>query len=662
MRPKLRLLLRGFIVALMVLISQVVLADNWLCKHGLSSAEYDAECNNQSNRGFMIVDVCGYTDSGVERYAAIWERGFGPPRAARHGQSEAEYIRDVNAFKAKGYRPIHLSAYSVRGEPRFATIYLKDSSTPYVVRHKLTSKGYQQEVDYWVVQKGYLIREVNGYTLNGTPRFTAIFEKRNGVKQIARHDLFSSAYNDEVKKWHGNGYRLTHVTGYTVGSSVRYAALWEKRSTKGLVARHGLIAANYQSEIENMYYRGYQLRKVNVCQAAGKPLFAAIWSGGGLSDVDEHYIETTVNAFMDKYHVPGLAMAITKDGRLVYAQGFRKADEKNDVRVRPTHLFRVASVSKPITSIAIMELIHRKQLNLSDKVFGEGAWLGTMYGKKPYSQWVKGITVQHLLEHTSGGWCKVSDNSSTDPMFAKPNYNHAQLIGWVLDNFKLKNAPGTEYEYSNFGYCLLGRVIEQCTGMNYEAFVRGILNKAGITDMWIGGDEENQRRWNEVVYYGQEDENPYEMKLRRMDAHGGWIASPIDLCKLLVRVDNFPTKQDILPASMITTMTTPSAVKQTYAKGWFVNTSNNWWHGGTFAGSQSIMVRANRGYNWAVVINTRIKSKKDSLREDIDRLPWDIVNGVKRWPLYDLFESQIVKIIQAPLVPIQRPSRSGSSS
>ena len=130
--------------------------------------------------------------------------------------------------------------------------------------------------------------------------------------------------------------------------------------------------------------------------------------------------------------------------------------------VTPAHRFRIASVSKPITAIAIFQLIEQDRLRLTDKIFGPGAVLGTSYGALPYGPHIGNITVRHLLEHTSGGW----PNDNNDPMFQQISLNHHDLISWTLDKVPLLFAPGTQYLYSNFGYCLLGRVIEAISGLS----------------------------------------------------------------------------------------------------------------------------------------------------------------------------------------------------
>src|SRR5262249_2387157 len=155
--------------------------------------------------------------------------------------------------------------------------------------------------------------------------------------------------------------------------------------------------------------------------------------------------------------------------------------------------------------------------------------------------------------------------------------------------------PGDVYSYSNFGFCVLGRIIEKVTAQPYESWVKAnILNPVGAKDMHIAGDTLNQRRPNEVIYYGG---NVYGMKKSRMAAPGGWLATPIDLLSFMVRVDGFGAKPDILTAETIKTMTTGSTANKGYAKGWGVNTSNgNWSHGGSLPGTATLLWRTGDGY------------------------------------------------------------------
>jgi hypothetical protein len=167
-------------------------------------------------------------------------------------------------------------------------------------------------------------------------------------------------------------------------------------------------------------------------------------------------VDGLINGFMTRYNVPGLSLAITQSGCLVYAKGFgvarkrsifeiffRRSPEEVDVWTR----FRIASITKPITSTAIFKLAEQRKLSLGDKVFDSSGILGNEFGfgsLTPESQNIlAGITIQNLLEHTSGGW----PNDGQDPMFVQTSLDKAQLIEWVLKNRPLDHPPGKSIEF-----------------------------------------------------------------------------------------------------------------------------------------------------------------------------------------------------------------------
>ena len=107
-------------------------------------------------------------------------------------------------------------------------------------------------------------------------------------------------------------------------------------------------------------------------------------------------------------------------------------------------------------------------------------------------------------------------------MFQHDSWDHEKLITWTLENLPLTYPPGQHWAYSNFGYCVLGRVIEQVTGQPYGAYVQSaILGPCGVTDMQIARNKEGERYANEVVYYGQYSEDPYKMNVTQIDRMEG---------------------------------------------------------------------------------------------------------------------------------------------
>jgi D-alanyl-D-alanine carboxypeptidase len=332
-----------------------------------------------------------------------------------------------------------------------------------------------------------------------------------------------------------------------------------------------------------------------------------------------------VHTLMEDHDVPALSVAIAKGGTIVFSQGFGFADLHQHERVTADSLFRIASNSKAITAAAIHLLVERGRLSLSDRVFGEGGILGNTFGTKPYSNWLVQIEVRHLLEHSAGGW----GSDSNDPMFNSPTLNHSQLIGVTLDADLLKRPPGVEFIYSNFGYCLLGRVIERKTGQPYEEFVRNtLLNPAGANGMRIGQDTLTGRAPGEVVYRCT-GASPYDLPLRRMDSHGGWIASAADYVRFLLAIDNSIVPPDVLSAASVTAMRARSMALGGNDYGHGVSTNGtNVWHNGALPGSRSVMWSGTGGDAWCVICTggpppgSKSKKKGDALLAALDKMMW----------------------------------------
>ena len=340
-----------------------------------------------------------------------------------------------------------------------------------------------------------------------------------------------------------------------------------------------------------------------------------------ISPREREGVDRLATNFMQQFGVPGMSVTIAQNGRDVYQQPYGLANRDTAEPVSIANLFRIASVSKPLTSAAIFWLVERGKLRLDDTVFGKEGILGQRYGTLPYNSYVESVTVDHLLTHTGGGW----DNGPGDPMFLSPTLSQADLISWTIDNRPLENPPGTHWAYSNFGYCLLGRVIEAITGRGYAEFMEsGILAPCGIDGMQIAGNTLEERAPNEVTYYGQSDENPYDMNLQRMDSHGGWLATPSDLVRFASRLES------LLRPETIRTMTTACAANSNYARGWAVNAQGNWWHNGSLPGTSTILVRTHTGFCWAALANTR-RQPSAEMDTALDNVVWNMLRQVPEW-------------------------------
>lgn len=392
----------------------------------------------------------------------------------------------------------------------------------------------------------------------------------------------------------------------------------------------------------------------------------------GTSDPRLASFDRMMTEFMERHEVPGAALAVTDQGRLVYARGFGYADVAAKQRVQPTSLFRIASISKPITAVAVLQLVERGQLRLNDTVFDLLHWSAFADSDVAFDERLKSVTVRHLLEHR-GGWDR---DVSFDPMFQSVRFAIAQNVPPPADpdaiircmfGEDLDFDPGERYAYSNYGYCLLGRIVQKASGMSYEDYVKQyVLRPLGIRAMAVGRTRLEGRREGEVCYYhpgegrsvfavdlNEPVARPYgTWYLEAMDAHGGWIASAVELARFACAFDD-PRACKVLSTKSIQTMYERPAEETTdesngnpkpvyYSCGWqnreLGGGKFNHWHNGSLPGTSTLLVRRHDGRNWVVLFNTRTSPHASQLTSAIDGLVHQAANAVVEWPDEDLFD------------------------
>lgn len=359
--------------------------------------------------------------------------------------------------------------------------------------------------------------------------------------------------------------------------------------------------------------------------------------------------------FMEKWHIKGASVAVVKNGDLVFTKGYGYADAEQKQEVETNHMFRIASVSKLITAVAVMKLVEQGKLSLDDRVFGEEGLLNDS-AYLNYRDWrVKLITVRHLLNHT-GGW----SNWRGDPMFLSRIISNTMdcdnvpnletIISYVLSKRKLDFKPGTRSFYSNFGYAVLGKIVALSSESTYEEYVQAnIFKPLGIRNIKPGRNFLSGRYPNEVKYYthdGGKCPSYFDRNVRVPRQYGGndietlggageWIASAPALMKLLVAIDGYDNKPDILSKESIELMTQSTQKMDPF--GWRgTNKKGYWWRTGSFSGTSAIMVRQPDSTSWVVLSNTSTW-KGDKFTPIVYQKIEGIIKNIDSWPEHDLF-------------------------
>lgn len=622
-----RLLLSCILLALLPALALPTFAQPWIARHGLTAAQYQQAFNDYGKQGYYPKMVTGYSLNNQANYAALWQKTSLPVSEFRNGLTSAEYQTTFNDMQKNGYRLVYVQGFSVNNTAYFNASWQKTAGPAYEARNNLTAAQYQQMYDQYT-PKGYRPLVISAYTVNGTPYFAGIWVLQGGVAWQAKHNMTAQQYQEAFNQFVAQGYKLTCVTGYTNGGQANYAAVWEKVSSPMWYARNGIPLSFYQYTFDNFYYQGYTPEFLTGYNVNNDVEFAGIWDNSNISPTDMNRIDTSINGYMQRNNVPGLCLAFCKGDRLVFAKGYGDAVTATGEPASPDQLWRIASVSKPMTSLGVMTLFAQGKLHLGDKVFGPHGILNQFTVPSNNSLALQ-ITVSDLLHHTSG-----FQNTQGDPAFMDYQMTHAQIIQWELNNEIITHAPGSSYFYLNFGYILLARVIEKVSGASsYEQYVQShVFNLCGITDMQIGGNDLSQRLPNEVQYYGVD---PYSLHLDRMDGNGGWIASALDLSRVLVHVNGNHGVPDILPATQMDSLTemTPASASNNYGCGWVVFHPGKA-HNGAMDGTNALLHDAGDGGGWVVVMNTR--ASQDGYVWGLDGILGGLYNAVN-WPGYNLF-------------------------
>lgn len=382
----------------------------------------------------------------------------------------------------------------------------------------------------------------------------------------------------------------------------------------------------------------------------------------GLEPFDEAML-----ALLEKWQIPGGALTVARDGQLMLARGYGFANRERREPVTSTSPFRLGSVNKTMTAVAVLQLQEAGRLGLDDKVLPILGPLGPRADRIQDPR-VHAITVRHLLQHTGG----FDRDRSGDIMFPPHAVEAARrqdapmpptceaILRDALES-RLDFEPGSRYAYSNVGYCILGRVIERLSGERYEDYVRArILAPIGAQAMRPG--RTLTAFPGEVTYYGYPGEPMVEPVpglglgtrvdrayggywLELFDALGQYIGAPLDFLRFMLAIDGRRGPALLRPDTVRLMRERPKLAGYDndalfYGLGIQVRQTpggDNWFHGGSQTGVQALAVRYASGNTWVVAFNMRPRDR-NGFRGELERaLAASAQRVARNWPPGDLW-------------------------
>lgn len=190
----------------------------------------------------------------------------------------------------------------------------------------------------------------------------------------------------------------------------------------------------------------------------------------GLSEESREKLEDYIAKTMARVRIPGLSIALVKDGEVIYARGFGARNLENDIPTTPDTLYGIGSCTKSFTALAIMQLVEQGKLDVQDPV---NKYLSLKLGYEEHP-----ITIHHLMSHSSGVPSLGMAGILISKMTGRPQH-------WIpmsdMEDFLLHingaseevvTRPGERYFYFNSGFTLLGKIVERVSGMKYEDYIK----------------------------------------------------------------------------------------------------------------------------------------------------------------------------------------------
>ena len=272
-----------------------------------------------------------------------------------------------------------------------------------------------------------------------------------------------------------------------------------------LLAECGLAEASTGDRMRNRYISFFALVLLLAATVVAQPT---------LDVAQNDPVDDLIEAEMHKQNIPGLSLAVIKDGQIIKAKGYGLANIKLRIQAKPETVYRIASVSKQFIATGIMLLVQESKLGLDDPI--------SKYLEGTPATW-KTITVRHLLTHTSG---IVREAPGFDPHKIQPDSNVIK----TAYPLPLRFAPGEKWEYTNTGYFALAEIIRKVSGQSWNEYLsKKVFGPSGMDTTYPTNTEVNVPNLAQGYVDNDKLKNAdYWLALR---PSGAFLSSVLDLSK-----------------------------------------------------------------------------------------------------------------------------------
>lgn len=307
------------------------------------------------------------------------------------------------------------------------------------------------------------------------------------------------------------------------------------------------------------------------------PLLSGLLWLGPVADAQQDEIDAYITKQMQSFDLPGVALAVVKDGKVIKSAGYGVANRENRTPMTADTVFKIASVSKQFIAAAIMLLAQDGRLAVDDRV--------SQYLEGTPSSW-QSITVRHLLTHTSG---LVRESPAFDPNKLQSDAAVVKA-GYAVP---LQFEPGARWQYSNLGYFALAEIVTRVSGRPWNEFLHErVFKPAGMLS--TAATHAAAHLTNRARGYAGNDNNRAADDWTASRPSGGFYSTVLDLAKWDAQLYGETPLAEITRREMWTAVSLHGGASHPYGLGWHVSRIGRHraaWHGGGLPGFSSQFIR-----------------------------------------------------------------------
>jgi CubicO group peptidase (beta-lactamase class C family) len=458
----------------------------WASFRDLTSDQF-ADYFQQYKDKYLLEDIDAYTTASGLRYSMVWRENTDHRGWAEHRNlSSAQYSAKWTEYKDKGYRPLAIAAYPNGSDTLFAGVWVQNKENIAWSSHRnLTGTEYG---DLYTQKRndGFRLVDMEAYQTSAGLRYSAIwYQNVNNTAWTQWRDMSRETYQQKIDELSTQGYTVVDFESYQIGSNTRYAAIWEKKpgyASQVRTERTETAFANLWRQYRDM---GYRLVDFERYKTDDGDRYGGVWieNDARFNYSKKTQLDEIIQAYQEDNDLPGISVAVMKNGQSLYRRGFGYADINNSRWAHSETIYNAASVAKTIGGTLAAKLEEKQSL--------ENGQVFSLDLSNPTRNYVAGLaafhthTVDQLLSHTG---CVA--HYTTTPAIANQTTHYATATA-AVNNIRGVGlvsgcTPGNKYSYSTAGFTFVGAALEGATGKSISSLLSTELFKAhNLNDMRV---------------------------------------------------------------------------------------------------------------------------------------------------------------------------------